>query len=519
MIILLILDVLNINSIICDKITSTNTDKKFVKSLSIIWEEERIRRRKEKINSQPTPIDFEQTLRTVPQRSEIEEIMYEKLEKLAQDDLPEIHYTCPFISSQIEKQEHYIDEEDDEVIQMLDWMRNNDPENLQMNEEQIQKTQKEINDIMECSLFLNQEIPDRKDYPDPKDIFSQLDGYESNNDFKSGDFVYLRAPKNQKRPFIGYIKSIDSEYVDIIWFLYPDEIESKISFEEKEIIASEYSDRNKIKTIIGKCKIYNEIEFIDHTFEEHSYFCRYEIQKDMKILPISKEKRKLFWKEIIQQEHKIKDNHIEEDEDIILPPTQINTPPKQMSLVYKESPEINIQMEIGEKQSNENIEISPDLLNIENQAISTPERFIEKESLSIDLEFSISKQKTLKSNTPEKETPKIQEEQVSKMVEYQKPYFSNIDDAIKAQKSKYDIKKIPKFKESESFHNIIIENEEEYIYEYLKNPPDSKDLLKDFQEKKKSKLKNIKIGFKSSSQEKENLSILSVEIHGNFIQI
>lgn len=210
-----------------------------MKSLFIIWEEEKERRRKDKLNSQPTPINFEQTTRTIPIRNEIENLMYEKLEDLAQQDLPEIHYTCPFISSQFEKEKHFIDNEDSEIIKMLDWMRNEEPELREMNQEQIIQTQKDINDILECSMLESKECPQEKDYPEPLDFFSQLDGFESKDDYKIGDFVYLRAPKNIKRPFIGMIKSRDDLYAEILWFLYPDEIESKISFEEREIIASE----------------------------------------------------------------------------------------------------------------------------------------------------------------------------------------------------------------------------------------------------------------------------------------
>lgn len=235
----------------------------------------------------------------------------------------------------------------------------------------------------------------------------------------------------------------------------------------------------------------------------------------MKVDLLSKEKRKLLWgEEILFQNVKEKEIDVpSEDDDLVIPPTQIETPPKSQSKIYESPDLLNpsevMKLDFNDKSPQEKVKNSPKSQII----LHTPELIIQKEDIVIQQE------ETIIQGNDSLDRPIIEENKSPdqpKLINYQKPFYSNVDDAIKAQKSKYDIKRIPKFQEIETTHIIIEEESDEFIYEYQKKPPSRQDLLKDYEIKKQSKNNNLKIGFQSEAK-KERLSIISIEIQGKFL--
>jgi hypothetical protein len=190
-----------------------------------------------------------------------------------EEDLPNIQFTCPFFREtspqNSEQEELNITQGDEEIIKILDWMRNDEQTNedeedecIPTNEtEEFQDNQMDRDDIMDATVNNDFEEESEEEITDVED-FDQLDGMSDEKkipsskrkkkkleiyptsqdttlDVKTGDFVYLRS--NDQKPYIGYIKSMNQETIQVMWFFRIDDplIKTESWHQEKELFFTE----------------------------------------------------------------------------------------------------------------------------------------------------------------------------------------------------------------------------------------------------------------------------------------
>jgi hypothetical protein len=198
--------------------------------------------------------------------------IYSYFKSKTEEDLPNIQFTCPFFRdpSPQNEEELNITQGDEEIIKILDWMRNEGVEENEDedefipsdNTEELHDNQQERDDIMDATVNNDFEEGPEEELSDFED-FDQLDGLSDEKkspkskfkkkkkleiyptsqdavlDVKSGDFVYLRS--NDQKPYIGYIKSMKKETLQVMWFFRIDDplIKSESWHLEKELFFTE----------------------------------------------------------------------------------------------------------------------------------------------------------------------------------------------------------------------------------------------------------------------------------------
>jgi DNA polymerase elongation subunit (family B) len=232
--------------------------------------------------------------------------------------------------------------EEEELIQILDWMRNleddytdisyndwcgEEEENSELVAEEVgilegtpQERREKMEEIMsqrECKEIIESiDMEDEEKLDDDSDLqISQLDGTSDDRPKKkrkktievhAGDFVALRAPNNSP-PYIGYILSVDhtANKISVRWLYRAEDTHTgKAKWSDRELFVTPYIDQNPIASIEKKVKVSPKGESGD-------FFCRYEYSVEKReFTSLSEQVLQLFnWKTKPKEEKQVPENN------------------------------------------------------------------------------------------------------------------------------------------------------------------------------------------------------------------